>query len=349
MKRRRLASSALAMAAVLAAAASCNKRSEHIPAIMNMPQPGRAVCMAFSPDGRTLASGGNEGIWIWDAETGVELKALKGYNCSSLAYSPDSRTLAAVAGTDENNRTVMLIDTATGKVKPVETIDPPVHLVAYSPDGKMIASDSGKNAGGMFTIRLWDAETGAPLRDIGEINSIGEKLIFSPDSERLVSLHRFPTPATNETTERAYYLITWDVETGGKRFEPPPFRYMGWWRGDSAVYSPNGQRLALAGGSEIGLFDAYNAELVQKMHRHEYPADVVTMAYSPNNSFLASGDNDGNIHLWDAYTGKHLKELKAYNGTVSEMAFSPDGTKLGCVNHFGHVWVWDLKTMEMKQ
>jgi WD40 repeat protein len=109
--------------------------------------------VAFSPDSRTLASSGGD-IKLWDVGSGRELRSLTGHTDSvnSVAFSPDGRTLAS--GSDD--RTVRLWDVASGhELFKLTGHRREILSVAFSPDGRTLASGSWDN-----TIKLWDAASG---------------------------------------------------------------------------------------------------------------------------------------------------------------------------------------------
>jgi parallel beta-helix repeat protein len=142
--------------------------------------PVRSV--AFSPDGRLLASGSYDNtIKLWEVASGREVRTLTGHtgDVTSVAFSPDGRLLASGSVDD----TIKLWDVATGReVRTLSGHTSDVNSVAFSPDGRLLASGSDDK-----TIKLWDVATGSLVRTLSGHTSDVNSVAFSPDGRLLAS------------------------------------------------------------------------------------------------------------------------------------------------------------------
>jgi WD40 repeat protein len=279
--------------------------------------------VAFSPDGKRLASGCWDGtVKLWDAATGQEIHTFRGHGhyVTSVAFSPDAKRLAS-AGHD---RTVRLWDTATGQeVLTLKGHTDWVTSVAFSPDGKRLAS--GSNDG---VVKLWDTATGQEVLTLKRHTSVVSSVAFSPNGKQLAS-------GSHDNTVKL-----WDAATGQN-----VLTFKGHTNGfSSVVFSPDGKRLASGSHQAVKVWDAATSQELLTLKGH---TDWVTsVAFSPDGKRLASANHDRTMKLWDAATGQELASLKGHTDKVSSVVFSPDGKRLASGSYDKTVKLWDAATKQ---
>jgi WD40 repeat protein len=226
--------------------------------------------VAWSPDGKTLAVVKYDGLTrLWNPATGKEIKTLSGEGNWSVAWSPDGKKLAAVT----RSSWICLWESATGKeIGPREAHESSVSSVSWSPDGKTIASGSSDR-----TIRLWNPDTGKQIRVMKEDGGTVESVAWSPDGKTLAS----------GSGERS--------KSSGK-------------------------------DNTIRLWNPATGKEVRRLARLDTP--VGALAWSPDGKTLASGDGKRAILLWEAESGKAMRRLATDMFKVDRVAWSPDGTIL---------------------
>jgi hypothetical protein len=263
---------------------------------------GPVRTVAFSPDGSTLASAGDDGVVrLWDTRTGALRRDFFGVadRVLSVAFSPEGSALAS--GGDDG--VVRLWDTGTGALQhELRALADGVSSVAFSPDGSTLASGYGNGA-----VRLWDTRTAEKRVEMTAHTVRVTSVAFSPDGSTVAG-------GGGDGKVRL-----WDAGTGGLRRELPALAR----RVPSVAFSPDGSTLASSGDYIMQLWDAGTGALRRQIGAHT--GLVRTVAFSPDGLTLASGGDDGKVRLWDAGTGALHSELTTLTDRVSPVAFSPDG------------------------
>lgn len=197
--------------------------------------------MAFSPDGKVLASTTSVQTSLWDVQTGREKATLiqdnkEGGRVRCVCFSADGKTLAlGVHCFEVGKRGVQLWDVETVKLKTtLQTGEYNVMSVAFSPDGTLIASgEASGDKGAIGKITLWDAKTHMEAFKLMGHGGGVFSVAFSPDSKTLA------------TSSHDKLVGLWDVSTGQRRIFGAGHRFPAW----SVAFSPDGKALASGGGS----------------------------------------------------------------------------------------------------
>ncbi len=292
---------------------------------------GRVNGVAYSPDGKRLASAGGGEVKVWDAQTGQELLSIKhAYQVSDVAFSPDGKRLASAGpGTGD---TVKVWDAQTGQeLLSLKGLN--ADFVAFSPDGKRLAygsnpRDETKNTWAATEVKVCDAQTGQELLTCKGHTSYIWSVAFSPDGKRLAS-------ASADKTVKV-----WDAQTGQEILSLKGHTT----QVESVAFSPDGKRLASgedhASSEDHGTVKVWDAQTGQELLTLKGQSSGGPVAFSPDGKRLASGSYDNTVKVWDAQTGQ---ELRTFIGVGNCVVFSPDGKRLASANYGKTVKVWDAQ------
>lgn len=283
------------------------------------------VALAYSPDGTRLASGGPaDALKLWDRKSGnliADVTVAPRAWIEAVAWRCDGKQLA----TAHSDGTFTLRDGNSGEV-----LDPPVrvrahadtvHAIAYSPDGRLVAT-----GGADARVALWNAADGSAAGEAIAAESSVSALAWSPDGRNLVTAHSDG------------HLRLWDAASR-KQVVPPLSGHDDYVR--AVAFSPDGKRIASAGDDKrVRMWDArLGTALLRPLEGHTYT--VYDVAFSPDGAYLVSGSDDMTLRFWNATTGEPLgPTLQGHRWGVFRVVFSPDGRQVASGGADGRVMVW---------
>lgn len=275
----------------------------------------RDYAVAVSPDGKRLATGGNQTAKLWSLETGQELATLTGHSgpVRCLAFSSDGKRLL----TGSRDESAKLWDTVTGRVLATFQAGGAVRAVGFVPDGTPVVA-----AGEELTVRRFDAKTGRELSSAG-LGVTATCAAFSADGRYLV---------TGGVDGRAYI---WETANGRRvwEFKAHPVAVT------AVAFAVDGRQAVTAGGDQtLRFWETESGRELRSGRVHAQPVEA--MAFAADGQRLLTVSRDRTARVWDLATGQEAGAFRGHSDVLTGGVFLPDGRRVVTCGLDGTAKVW---------
>jgi WD40 repeat protein len=277
----------------------------------------------FSRDGKWMVSGSaDHTARVWDVATGKNIATLSGHEKRLISASFSSDSLRVLTVSEDG--TARLWDWQTGREITVlsgRELDF-FESGTFSPDGQRIVTAASYRRDS--EVILWDGKDGTLVRSLEGHEHDVTGAVFSPTSQRLVSM------------SRDYTARLWNARSG---------ELIGVLQHSDAVYSatfsPDGHHVVTASGDgKAGVWDAETGTSIATLVGHE--RIVWTATFSPDGRRIVTASQDNTARVWDAETGKEIATLKGPAATVESADFGPDGTRVLTISSDNSARIWHV-------
>lgn len=321
--------------------------------------------LAFAPDGKTLASGGEDGaIKLWDLAEAQERFVVAGHpepseasfgwsrsGITCLAFTPDGKTLASCS----EDSTIKLWDTSTGHERITLPPESAASCAVFVPDGQTLVT------GGVDgTVRVWDWATGREQFVLTGPSSVGY-----PGPVPVVSLTSTPDGKTLAAGRLDGSILIWDPATRSQRSlllseedREGTARVEEYYRQRmifklikhqnavrSLAFTPDGKTLASGAADRyVRLWNVAEARVIRTLEDRggtTYANARNPTLFMNNGATVISGRGDGFLQVWDAATGRE-RDARAFGRLINALALSPDGTTLAVAASHRIIKLWDI-------
>ncbi|KAF9124453.1 hypothetical protein BGX30_000930 [Mortierella sp. GBA39] len=279
---------------------------------------------AFSPDGEFLAAGLRNGnISIYNTATWTRIKVFQGHQkvVAGLAYSPNSQLL--LSGSDD--KTARLWNSETGSTDFIlEGHSGKVTAVAFSPTGQQVATASNDHS-----VRLWDAQTGAVVFVLADNIDKVTSIAYSPNGNTIASVSKDGTIRIIDTLTGLSVLVSCEGDIQRR-----------------LTYSLDGQRIATGSLSgQLQLWEAATATLERGRKWKAHPSVITSIAFSPDDRWIASSSRDRTVKLWDSRSGLLVSSFLNHMNYVNCVRFSPNGSYIASASHDRTLRLWEVNSL----
>jgi Tol biopolymer transport system component len=235
----------------------------------------------------------------------------------SIAWSPDGARIVG-GGT---NGLLRIWNMSGNTIINMTGLSGNVYSVDWSPDNTKIVS--GHDDG---IVRVWNASTGQLITTLTGHKQPNLSVDWSPDGSRIVTSSFYDTNDLRVWNANTYQLIS--VADTGTIFD--------------VAWSPDSAEVVTA--LENGFLGIHNATLDDPTSPQAINSANLTARWSPNGTQIASGDYDGQIHIWNASTYASIANLTGHTDRVDAIAFRPNGENLASASNDGTIRIWYLPT-----